>query len=182
MKYCNLINENIVELYVKGKPKDISMNDIYMNMCRMLAMKSTCKRGQAGCVVTRHGRIISTGYNGSPDHAEECIGRENCRQQGSKVVVTMNVYEQPREIEIKTDGCFDSIHGEANAFGYCAKNGIKTDGSVVYLTGPPCKSCAQLMVAAGVKKVYYDDKHYRNDDGLLYAKIYGIELIKMEEA
>jgi dCMP deaminase len=182
MKFRNLINESIVELYVKGKPKEISMHDIYMNLAVMLSFKSTCKRGQAGCVVTHHGRIISTGYNGSPDHMEECISRENCRQQGSKVTVSLDAISQPREIEIKTDGCFDSIHGEANAFGFCSKHGIKTEGSVVYLTGPPCKSCSQLMVAAGVKTIYYNDKFYRNDDGILYAKIYGIELIKMEAA
>lgn len=176
MKYKQLIT--IDPKYVE--PKSISMHEIYMNLAIALSMKSTCKRGKAGCVVTRYGRIISTGYNGSPSHAEECISREACRQQGSIVAASMNLYSQPKNYEIKTDGCFDSIHGEANAFGYCCKHGIQTDGSVVYLTGPPCKPCSQLMVACGVKTVYYNNTYYRNDDGLLYCRIYGIELIKME--
>lgn len=182
MNYRNYIDETIVTLYAKDTPKAVSMIDVYMNLANMLALKSTCKRGQAGCVVTRRGRIISTGYNGSPDHAEECIARPACRQKGSKITISFDFKEQPQEYEVKTEGCFDSIHAEANAFGFCAKHGIKTDGSVVYLNGPPCKPCAQLMVAAGVTRIYYNDKFYRDDDGLLYAKTYGIELIKMEKA
>jgi dCMP deaminase len=179
MKYNKLID---VPKELQANPKSVSMTDVYMNLANLLALKSTCQRGQAGCVVTRNGRIISTGYNGSPDHAEECISRPSCRQQGTKIAIAWDIYSQSTETEIKTEGCFDSIHAEANAFGFCAKHGIKTNGSVVYLNGPPCKSCAQLMVAAGVKKIYYNDKYYRNDDGILYAKIYGIELIKLESA
>jgi dCMP deaminase len=164
---------------VELKPKQLSMTDIYMNFANMLSLKSTCRRGQAGCVVVKNGRVISTGYNGSPAGATECISREACRQKGSTINIAFSFKEQPTDHLIDTDGCFDSLHAEANAFGFCAKNGIATEGSIVYLTGPPCKPCAQLMVASGVKVVYYNDKVYRNDDGLIYCKLYGIDLIKL---
>jgi len=100
MKYIDLLAIEGQEIH----PKKISMHEIYMNLARMLALKSTCHRGQNGCVVTQHGRIISTGYNGSPDQAEECISRPECRQQGTKVIVPMgSVYQQPKEFEIKKE-------------------------------------------------------------------------------
>jgi dCMP deaminase len=159
-------------------PKDIATHDIYLNLAFMLAKKSTCRRGYAGCVVTRNGRIISTGYNGSPPKAKECLDLITCRQKGS-IIEMVDPYLTYKEYEIQTEGCFDSIHSEANALGFCAKNGIATDGAIVYITKEPCKSCAQLLVSSGVKTVYYVEE-YRNHDGLVYCQINGIETIKAE--
>jgi dCMP deaminase len=155
-------------------PKDVTTHDIYLNLAFMLAKKSTCRRGYAGCVITRNGRIIGTGYNGSPPGTLECLDSITCRQKDSVINV---VGEEPYTVQ--TDGCFDSIHSEANAIGFCAKNGIATDGCVVYITKEPCKSCAQLLVSSGAKTVYYVEE-YRNHDGLVYLKSNGIETIKAE--
>lgn len=179
-KYVNLIHA-AEDPMPAGQSKTLTMNDIYMNLAAMLSLKSTCRRGRAGCVVTRDSRIISTGYNGVPSKREECIEREECRQKGTKLRVFMDLWSQPIDYEIKTEGCFDSIHAEANALGFCAKNGIQTEGSVVYLTGPPCKSCAQLMVSSGVKTVFFKDVPYRNDDGIVYCQLYEINLVKVTE-
>ena len=51
--------------------------------------------------------------------------------------------------------CFLGIHAEQNAIGYAARNGINTDGCIMYCTQTPCISCAKLVVAAGIKKFFY---------------------------
>ena len=159
-------------------PKDVTTHDIYLNLAFMLSKKSTCRRGYAGCVITRNGRIIGTGYNGSPPKSVECLDFITCRQKDSIVSFSPAIgYDD--NYTIQTEGCFDSIHSEANAIGFCAKNGIATDGAVVYITKEPCKSCAQLLVSSGVKTVYYVEE-YRNHDGLVYCQINGIETIKAE--
>jgi dCMP deaminase len=177
MKYVDMLKPLDGLIY----PKEITTHDIYLNLAFMLAKKSTCRRGYAGCVVTRNGRIISTGYNGSPPGALECLDFITCRIKGCVITQeeSVSIVGMKKDYEIQTDGCFDSIHSEANAIGFCAKNGIATDGAVVYITKEPCKSCAQLLVSSGVKTVYYVEE-YRNHDGLIYCQINGIEIIKAE--
>ena len=162
-------------------PKSLDLRDIFMNLAFMLSFKSTCHRGKAGCVIVKDKRIISVGYNGVPPKAEECIQKEKCREQGDKIKFSMNAWEQLREVEIQSDGCFDSLHAETNAFGFCAQNGINTTGSMVYLTMSPCKSCAQLMVACGVKRIYFCE-FSRTMDGIAYLKMYGVEAIQLNRS
>jgi dCMP deaminase len=160
-------------------PKDLDLRDVFMNLAFMLSFKSTCRRGKAGCVIVKDKRIVSVGYNGVPPKATECIERDECRQQGSIVRFSMNIWEPQKEVEIQSDGCFDSLHAETNAFGFCSQNGINTSGSVVYLTMSPCKSCAQLMIACGVKRIYFCD-FSRTMDGLAYLKTYGVEAVQLK--
>lgn len=162
-------------------PKDLDLRDVFMNLAFMLSFKSTCRRGKAGCVIVKDKRIISVGYNGVPPNSTECIERDACRQKDSLVKFQMNIWEPYTEKVIESDGCFDSLHAETNAFGFCAQNGINTTGSVVYLTKSPCKSCAQLMVACGVRRIYFCDD-YKNLDGLIYLKTYGVEAIKLKRS
>jgi len=171
-----IINENQFNIF---NPKELDLRDIFMNLAFMLSFKSTCRRGNAGCVIVKDGRIVSVGYNGVPSKATECIEREECRQQGSMVKFSLNIWEPQRDVEIQSDGCFDSLHAETNAFGFCLRNGIDTSDCVVFLTMSPCKSCAQLMVAAGVKRIYYSD-FSRTMDGLAYLKTYGVEAVQLK--
>src|SRR5215510_12966286 len=130
MNYKSLLTDN---------KEKLDMNTIYMNLALMLSTRSTCKSGSAGCVIVRNGRIISTGYNGSPSKAIHCKDRESeCRSKGSLVRVAFNTYRQPFDYEVKTEGCFDSIHAEQNAISYCARNGIATDGAELYVSCPVC--------------------------------------------
>jgi dCMP deaminase len=176
--YRDLIDD-AYRVLVEAGPKAIDLRDIFMNLAFMLSLKSTCRRGKAGCVVVKDSRIISVGYNGVPTRMTECIQREQCRQQGSIVKLSLNIWEPSMDVEIKSDGCFDSLHAETNALGFCLRNGIDTSGSFVFLTMSPCKSCAQLMIAAGVKRVYYRD-FSRTMDGLAYLKTYGAEAIQLK--
>lgn len=81
--------------------------------------------------------------------------------------------------------CFDagenhhlsnSIHAEASLIGKAAKNGIKLDGTNLYVSTFPCPTCAKLVAEAGIKKVYYQSG-YSLSDAEDILKNAGVELI-----
>jgi dCMP deaminase len=106
----------------------------------VMARRGTCSRAQVGCVVALDGRILSTGYNGTPR------GMAHCEHADA-------------------EPCATSVHAEANAVAFAARHGVGLDGSVLYTTLSPCVVCAQLAVNAGIVRVVCA-KVYRNTDGL----------------
>ena len=51
--------------------------------------------------------------------------------------------------------------------GYAAQNGVSTKDAVLYTSVSPCIDCAKLIVAAGIKEVWYIDE-YRITDGIKF--------------
>lgn len=127
-----------------------SWNDYFMRIAVMISKRSTCDRAYVGCLlVNKDMRIVSSGYNGS------IKGNPHCSEIGHKM----------------RDGhCIATIHAEMNALLYCAKEGIKVDGCVCYVTHFPCLNCTKSLIQAGIKKIYYLND-YRLDD-------YAVELLE----
>ena len=69
----------------------------------------------------------------------------------------------------------DVVHAEANTIYFCAKHGIATDGTVLYITLSPCATCALAIIQAGIKKVCYHEE-YRDKTGLDILRDANIEL------
>lgn len=81
--------------------------------------------------------------------------------------------------------CFDagenhhlsnSIHAEASLIGKAAKDGIKLEGTNLYVSTFPCPTCAKLIAETGIKKVYYQSG-YSLSDAEDILKNAGVELI-----
>jgi dCMP deaminase len=123
------------------KDSRIPWNQYFMVQALLLSLRSTCERLSVGATLVRNNRIIAGGYNGSVS------GDVHCLDEGCYVV---------------DDHCVRTIHAEMNAILQCAKLGIPTDGSVIYVTHFPCLSCTKMLLQAGVKKIYYY-QDYRND-------------------
>ena len=118
----------------------MSMDDIaYMDIAKVVAMYSTCKRLNVGAVIVKDKRIVSTGYNGAPAGLLHCTHDD-------------------------LTPCDRAVHAEVNAIAFAAKHGISTNHSVLYSTHLPCLSCAQIIINAGIKEVNYGNE-YRNKDG-----------------
>ena len=128
----------------------LSWNEYFMEICKMVAQRSTCDRAFVGCVlVNDENRIVSTGYNGSVK------GNPHCDEIGH----TMR------------DGhCIATIHAEMNALLYCAKEGISVKGCRAYVTHFPCLNCTKALIQSGISEIYYLND-YRVDE-------YAIELLE----
>tara|TARA_Y100000310_G_C20015573_1_gene504969 strand:- start:48 stop:509 length:462 start_codon:yes stop_codon:yes gene_type:complete len=142
----------------------ISFEDLFVETTKLVAERSSCVKAQQAALLIKDNRIISFGYNGPP------AGTLNCLEDGGENVCGKD----------SNGSCFLGVHAEQNAIGYAARNGIDTDGCIIYCTMSPCISCAKLISAAGIKEFYYLTE-YRLDDGLRFLEYCGITAWKIEK-
>lgn len=125
--------------------KRITRDKLYIGVASLFSERSTCGRLNVGCVITKDGRIIASGYNGPPK-AKIQVENSRCNCDLS----------QP---------CQRSIHAEANAIAYSARNGIALEGTTMYSTHSPCLKCSELIIQAGIIRVIYLEQ-FRDISGL----------------
>lgn len=102
------------------------------------ANKSTFNRARIGCVITKGGRVLSTGRN------------------------------KTRRSKNSARPMYESIHAEEDAIIHLLRqpNGLKQlAGSTIFITrilkngetalAKPCNSCQKLINAVGIKKIIY---------------------------
>ena len=119
-----------------------SKNEVFLNIAEQLSQLGTCSRKKVGAVITRRGRAISWGYNGAPPglpHCEENNHGWHDELYGSDAFVDLP--ELKRNLE--EFGCRNATHAEANALAFAARQGISTDGGIVFVTVSPCDVCAR---------------------------------------
>lgn len=177
-----------------------SRSDALMSVAEVMAIRSTCSRASVGVVIARDGRILSTGYNGAPagmthcDHTQpdyyEALGSLKGHNVtmwddgGISIDGSIVMYETPGEaigrgvIQPVWNGCKIAIHAEANAISYAARFGVPLEGTELYTTFCPCLPCAQLIIAAGITKVFYKTE-YRDRSGLELLKNAGFDIIML---
>lgn len=127
----------------------------YMEMARIWATNSYCKRRQVGALLVKDRMIISDGYNGTPS------GFENNCEDGDGITKPY------------------VLHAEANAITKVAKSGNSAEGSTLYVTASPCVECAKLIIQSGIRRVVYSDE-YRLTDGIDLLKRAGIEVDQIQ--
>tara|TARA_R100001244_G_scaffold21111_1_gene22591 strand:- start:220 stop:660 length:441 start_codon:yes stop_codon:yes gene_type:complete len=141
----------------------ISFKKLFVETTKLVAQRSSCVKAQQAALLIKDNRIISFGYNGPP------AGTFNCSDDGGEEACGKD----------SNGSCFHGIHAEQNAIGYAARNGIDTEGCIIYCTETPCISCAKLIVASGIKEFHYIDE-YRLDDGLKFLEYCEIPTWKIE--
>lgn len=117
-------------------PRDVLKHETLREMVKAISKLGTCKRSKVGALIVRDGRIITTGYNGSPP------GEPHCLDVGCDMV----------------DGhCIRTTHAEANAIAFAARHGISTLGATIYVYGwitggnlGICHACNKLAKSAGI--------------------------------
>lgn len=126
----------------------ISRDELFMNITRLVGLRSTCLRAKVGALIVKEGRIISMGYNGPASgllHCVDCSGA----------------------------GCTLSLHAESNAVSYAARSGVSIEGATLYCSLSPCPTCAKIIIQSGIKEVVYGEA-YRDTSGLELLSSLGI--------
>jgi len=144
----------------------------FINIANIISKHSTCIRVNVGVVIVRDGRILSTGYNGSPSKFQ------HCKDVFANVsdLTNLEFIQQHRQFSDKYE-----IHSEINAILYAAKNGIGLYGSKMYVTHSPCTNCSKIIISSGIIEVVYDCLYDRDPDGVLLLKDGGILVRKFNE-
>ena len=123
----------------------------FMQMAFAVAENSVAERGRIGCVIYLNNHTLSTGWNG--------------RESGSDSEVC--------EYSDRDETRSDVTHAEDNAICKLPEGSDLLRGAILFSTRQPCLGCSELIVAAGITKVYFKEA-YRCAKGLQYLWDNGI--------
>lgn len=116
----------------------------YMNIAIAVRERANCKGRRVGAVIVKDNRIVSTGYNGTPESLLNCLegGCKRC--------------SDPDRFPSGTgyDMCI-CVHAEQNAILSSARFGIPLEGAEVYTTLKPCFNCLKALLQVKVEKLFY---------------------------
>ena len=121
----------------------ISRDELHSEILSSVSKRGTCRRLQVGALLVKDNRIINTGFNGPEKGAPECTD-EYCDINKS---------------------CTRAVHAEINIIANCAKHGIPTKGTTIWVGYNPCPACSRAIIQAGIKEVVYI-KEFRDTSGL----------------
>lgn len=137
----------------------------FINIATELSTASKCVSKQVGAVIVKDGRILSTGYNGTP------AGYTNCSEHWDGEY-TSEHHEWSKTYE---------IHAEMNAIIWAARQGISIEGATIYVTLEPCADCSKNIIASGIKRIVYEKAYEHNhsevvskfikDNGVIIEKL-----------
>ncbi|KKN66949.1 hypothetical protein LCGC14_0466290 [marine sediment metagenome] len=108
----------------------------FMNIAIATAGRSKCQRAKYGTViVSKDGRIISTGYNGKPRGASN---DEMCYRIG---------------LPDNSLGPICCIHSEMNAMLFATPEELQE--ATIYVTGIPCQDCTLIAAQMFIARIVY---------------------------
>jgi dCMP deaminase len=143
-----------------------SWDAYFMNIAQVVASRSNCLKRKVAAVIVKDGRIISTGYNGTPRNTKNCFenGCPRCSRVG------------PSGKDLRE--CYCS-HGEENAIVQSAYHGIGIKGSTLYTTFSPCLLCTKMIINAGIVEVVYNQEYPLAESARMLMKEAGVTLRKV---
>jgi dCMP deaminase len=138
--------------------------DYYMHIAMAVRRRANCIGNRVGALLVRNDRIISTGYNGTPE------GTRNCDEGGCERCANREKYSGSHGYDV----CI-CVHAEQNALLSAARFGIAVEGSLIYTTMRPCFGCTKELLQARVWGVYYlhEWRHPDNDLWQHYLMLQG---------
>jgi dCMP deaminase len=142
-----------------------SWDEYFMELARVVALRGTCDRGRASCVIVRGKHPLTMGYAGAP------TGMPHCDEVGHQLKKTIH------EDGHITEHCVRTIHAEQNAILQAAKLGIAVEGATLYCNMTPCRVCAMLIIGAGIKRVVAAKKYHAGQES---EEMFRVAKVKLE--
>jgi len=141
-----------------------SWDEYFMQICRVVATRSTCLRRQVGAILVSDRRILATGYNGAPKGLKHCAELGGCYRE------QMNVPSGERQELCR------ALHAEQNAIIQAAVHGVKLENVTAYCTTMPCVTCAKMLINADVRRIVYEADYPDELSRQMLAEA-GVELV-----
>jgi len=140
-----------------------SWDRYFIDIAQKVASRSNCIKRKVAAIIVKNGRIISTGYNGTPRNTKNCFegGCPRCNQIGPS---GQNLSE-----------CYCS-HGEENAIVQAAYHGIAIKESTLYTTFSPCLLCTKMIINAGIEEVVFNQDYPLSSPANALLKEAGVKL------
>jgi len=141
-------------------------DEYFMEMAHVSKKRSTCLTRQAGAVLVKDNRVISTGYNGTPAKTKHCNegGCERCKNKMEGVTFS--------GLDLSNCAC---CHAEENAIVQAALHGVSTKDTTLFTTFTPCTLCSKMIINAQITRVVAGGS-YPDDLGTRLLKEAGVQL------
>ncbi len=117
--------------------------------------RAECIGRHVGAVLVREGRIVATGYNGTPRGFLRC----NAEEQGCHRCANRDQYPTGSAYDV----CI-CVHAEQNAVLQAARLGYSLEGGHCYTTLRPCFGCLKELRQAGVERIVYLNPWHPGDE------------------
>lgn len=150
-------------------------DETLLMLADVMSRRSTCSRAQVGAIISIHGRVLATGYNGAPAGMDHCNHACDCDHWDIGGQITGDAVGRHTYECASRQACLISVHAEANAIAFAARHGVAVEGAEMHTTLSPCVACAQLLINAGLIRVI-SMQDYRIRDGLVLLENAGIAL------
>lgn len=157
------LNNKITTINKKADSRP-SWDDYFLEIAEAVSKRSTCDRGRASCVIVKDNQILVTGYAGSP------TSFPHCNEVGHQIKKLIH------EDGTITQHCMRTVHAEQNALAQAARRGVAIDGATAYTNMTPCRTCAMLLINAGIKKVVCERKYHAGAESEQMLKKAGIKI------
>ena len=139
-------------------------DEYFLKIASVVAERSTCRRHHVGAVAVRNKHILSTGYNGAPSGARDCLELGCLRDE-------LGIPSGTRHEICR------GIHAEQNVIIQAGLHGVSIEGATIYATHNPCVLCAKMLVNAKIKR-FVSYGTYNDSSFLDLFREAGIEIVK----
>ena len=139
----------------KQRKNYLTWDEYFMGIAMLSAMRSKDPNTQVGaCIVSADNRILSIGYNGSPNGYDD------------------EFFPWDRKGEKLDTKYLYVCHSEMNAVINYRGNRTELEGAKIYVDLFPCNECAKIIIQAGIKEVIYARSYdYDNHSDEMEASI-----------
>ena len=140
--------------YIDKQRKDyLSWDEFFMGVAILASERSKDPNTQVGaCIVSADNRILSVGYNGTPNGYED------------------RFFPWDREGDELNTKYMYVVHAERNAILNYRGNIKDFDGAKLYVTLFPCNECAKAIIQAGIRTIVYDCDKYADTPSVIASK------------
>ena len=122
-----------------------SWDEYFIKIADLTSKRSNCIKRQVGCIIVKDNRILSLGYNGTPQNTLNCYEGGCLRCSNKNLTAGSNL-----------DLCM-CIHAEENALLFTSKQDL--EDSILYVTLSPCIGCVKKILQCKIKKVVYIEEY-----------------------
>jgi dCMP deaminase len=110
---------------------------------------------------------MTTGYVGAP------AGLPHCEEAGHDM---RKVIDENDKI---SHHCVRTLHAEQNAIIQAARFGIPLEGATLYCKMTPCRTCAMMIINAGIVRVVCEKRYHADEDTIEMFKQAQVEICIM---
>ena len=154
------------EILGKKRTNYLSWDEFFIGVAKLAAGRSKDPSTQVGaCIVSKENRILSIGYNGTPNNFDD------------------DKFPWNREGINKNETKYPYVcHAELNAV--LNYSGSRKDlvGARIYVDLFPCNECAKIIIQSGISEVIYlSDKYSGTEENLASKLLFNSSGIKYRQ-